>query len=109
MAAGEPELDLTLSIGGVPVGASLRAGQLQLEPDGEGAVVAWDQLVALSIEICCFHCQEAELAATMIDGAGREYHGEVTLLLARDECPDPTVCCVAAAICPAELEPQLCP
>ncbi len=105
--AGLFTLELALWLDGLVIGRELPWGP-QESPGEEGSFVIWNVNVPFQAETCCFNCREVLLTATLTDSAGRDHRGEVTVLVARSECPDPAVCCPSADFCPDPVLPVLC-
>ena len=59
-------------------------------------------------ELCCYVCTEGTLVATLRDGSGRRFEGQVTVRFERGGCPDVSACCATADACPDPTLTQLC-
>ena len=110
MAPGPADVDITVTVDGVLIGAGITGEARPPTELDDGSAVMWDERVAFQVNLCCFSCKSAVVRATMIDAADREYRGAVKVLLVRDwsGCPDQYVCCSDPGSCPEGLEPQLC-
>jgi len=98
-----PDPTVEVTVGDVVMAADIEGSRVDMQSDGVGYVL-WDLRVPFQTELCCYNCAAGLVTAKMQDAAGYWYEGSVTVTLARGTCPDDTVCCSSADLCP---EPEL--
>lgn len=106
----EPDPKIEVEVGGMLMAADLKPGgpAADMSDIGEDGYALWELRVPFQTDLCCYNCALGKLSATIKDASGRLFTGEITLQLARDDCPAPSVCCANANACPDPSLTQVC-
>ena len=102
-----PDPNVEVDIAGHTMAAILLAERVDMEPDND-AYVLRNLQVPFQTELCCYVCTEGTLVATLRDGSGRRFEGQVTVRFERGGCPDVSACCATADACPDPTLTQVC-
>ncbi len=102
-----PDPVVEVKVAGQVLAEDIEGPRIDMEQSPEGYVL-WELRVPFSVNLCCFNCQEAVVTASIEDASGNKFAGEITVMLERDTCPDPTTCCETAGACPDPATAQVC-
>ncbi len=102
-----PDPVVEVKVGGQVLAVDIEGPRVDMEQSPEGYVL-WELRVPFSVNLCCFNCREALVTASIEDSSGNKFAGEITVMLERDSCPDPTTCCETAGACPDPSTAQVC-
>lgn len=104
-----PKVEVT--VGGLLMAADIKVAGSDANNMAElndGGYALWALSVPFQTDLCCYNCSIGTLKASLTDGSGRQFLGEVSIQLARDTCPAPAVCCTDVNACPTPELTQLC-
>lgn len=102
-----PDPDVQVEVATYTMAAILEAARVDMDPDGDGYVLANLQ-VPFDAELCCYVCTEGTITASLRDASGRVFAGQVTVRMERGGCPDVTACCTSVDDCEDPSLTQLC-
>ena len=99
--APDPTIEVTVE--GYVMAEDIEDARIDMISNGDGYVL-WELRVPFMAEMCCFMCSPATITASITDASGKRFEGQRTLILQRDTCPDPDICCATVGAC---LDPSL--
>jgi hypothetical protein len=102
-----PDPNVEVEVAGYTMAAILAAERVDMEPEAD-AYVLRNLQVPFQTELCCYVCTEGTVVATLRDGSGRRFEGQVTVRLERGGCPDVDACCATADACEDQSLTQVC-
>ena len=94
-----PDPNVEVEVSGHTMAMNLLGERVDMEPDGDGYVLP-NVRVPFQTELCCYVCTEGTVMASLQDGSGHTFEGQVTVRFERGGCPDVSACCVSAGACP---------
>jgi len=102
-----PDPNVEVEVSSHTMAAILLAERVDMEPEAD-AFVLKNLQVPFQTELCCYVCTEGTVMASLRDGSGRRFEGEVTVRFERGGCPDVDACCATADACPDPTLTQVC-